>query len=220
MLTRRGMLFTAALSTTLRSQAVDRTFSNEVFEAVWTAVRDQFYDPNIRGVNWTEIKKEFAPRVTLCTSRDQLLRLLQDMLRRVHNSHVFLYSREEWNLRQNILPFSFDRVERRVFIRDIFQTRSLDAEQQYRFGDEILSVDQIPIEKLEPMSLAKIQNVKGNPNFGATGSIADVRLRRGKQIFVAKARRFARPQEFENVVLSEPAAGVSVCVCLRSNQPS
>ncbi|MBV9183039.1 MAG: hypothetical protein JO356_17175, partial [Acidobacteria bacterium] len=168
----------------LRGQGVNSVLFGQVFGAVWSAVRDQFYDPNTWGVDWLKIKKEFAQRVSLCNSREELLALLQDMLRRLHNSHVFLYSREEWDLRQNVLPFSFDRLGHRIFIREPLQPKVADRPQQCRLGDEILSINQAPVENLQPYSLATIQNVQGNPNFGPAGSVAELTLRLAGRTFI------------------------------------
>lgn len=209
-MTRRGIVFAGLFGPLLRAQEADPALFGQVFEAVWIAVRDQFYDPSTRGVNWLDIKKEFAPRVSLCTSRQQLLNLLRDMLRRLHNSHIFFYSREEWDLRQNILPFSFERLGERVFIRELLQPKIAQDAPQYRFGDEILSVDEAPLENLQPISLATLQNVEGNPNFGLAASLADLRVRRGGKTFIVKARRVTRPRGVQNVVVAEPVHGISV----------
>jgi C-terminal processing protease CtpA/Prc len=208
--TRREILLAGLVGPLLRAQGAGPDLFSQVFEAVWIAVRDQFYDPNTRGVDWLEIKKEFAPRVSLCTSRQQLLNMLRDMLRRLHNSHIFFYSREEWDLRQNILPFSFERLGERVFIRELLQPKVADDAPQYRFGDEILSVDQIPLENLQPISLATLQDVEGNPNFGPAASVTELNIRRGGKTFIVKARRVTLPRGFQNVLLSEPVPGITV----------
>jgi len=209
-MTRREILVAGLFGSLLRGQEVESALFGGVFEAVWIAVRDQFYDPNTRGVDWVEIKKEFGPRVSLCTSRKQLLNLLRGMLRRLHNSHIFLYSREEWDLRQNILPFSFERVGERVFIRELLQPNVAGDAPQYRFGDEILAVDRAPLGNLQPISVATLQNVEANPNFGPAASVAEVSIRRAGKTFIVKARRVTRPRGFRNVVMAEPVHGIKV----------
>src|SRR5579884_4283719 len=128
---RRELLLAGLIGSLLRGQVEDAALFKQVFEAVWTAVRDQFYDPNTRGVDWIEIKRKFAPRVSACSSRQQLLTLLREMLRRLHNSHIFLYSREEWDLRENILPFNFDRLGDRVFIRELLHPKAPDDQRRF-----------------------------------------------------------------------------------------
>jgi C-terminal processing protease CtpA/Prc len=218
-MTRRDILLAGLVGILLRvpRAAAAPALFDEVFEAVWIAVRDQFYDPNTRGVDWLEIKKEFAPRVSRCTSRQQLLNVLRDMLRRLHNSHIFLYSREEWDLRQNILPFSFERLGKRVFIRELLQLKIADDTAQYKYGDEILSIDQTPLDNLQAISLATLQNVEGNLNFGPGASVAELNIRRNGKTFIVKARRVTRPLGFQNVVISKPEPGISVLRMLTLN---
>ena len=201
LITRRNAFFAALSFPIFGGQSTNEALNDRVFEAVWEGVRDEFYDPNTRGVDWLGVKKEFRPRAQACTSREQLLSVLREMLNRLHNSHIFLYSREEWDLLQNVLPFCFDRSSGRIFVRYEFQSRTLATAKQFEFGDEILSVDGTDAHKLRPVTLAKLQEVVGNPNFGPADSIAEVQIRRRGQIAFVKARRVARPAGFESVVL-------------------
>jgi C-terminal processing protease CtpA/Prc len=207
---RRELLLAGLIGSVLRAQADDPALFGQVFEAVWTAVRDQFYDPNTRGLDWVEIKRKFAPRVSACTSRQQLLTLLRDMLGRLHNSHIFLYSREEWDLSENILPFNFDRLGDRVFIRELLRPKTADDSTQFRFGDEIPSVDQLPPGRLHPYSLATLQEVKGNPNFGPAASVAVVNIRRAGKTSTFRTRRVMRKQDLQNALIAEPLDGIKV----------
>ena len=207
---RRDLLLAGFIGSVLSAQVDDGALFGQIFEAVWSAVRDQFYDPNTRGLDWVEIKSKFAPRVSACTSRQQLLTLLRDMLGRLHNSHIFLYSREEWDSRENILPFNFDRVGDRVFIRELLQPKTTDHSTQFRFGDEILSVDKLPPESLQPHSLATLQEVKGNPNFGPAASIAEVSIRRSGKTFTFRTRRVTRKRDLQNAVIAEPLDGIKM----------
>lgn len=207
---RRELLLVGLIGSLLRGQVEDAALFKQVFEAVWTAVRDQFYDPNTRGVDWIEIKRKFAPRVSACSSRQQLLTLLREMLRRLHNSHIFLYSREEWDLRENILPFNFDRLGDRVFIRELLHPKAPDDSTPFRLGDEILSVDQLPPGSLQPYSLATLQEVKGNPNFGPAASVAEVSIRRAGKTYNCRIRRVMRTRDLRNAVIAEPLSGIKV----------
>jgi carboxyl-terminal processing protease len=195
---------------TLRAQGTDTGLFNEVFEAVWQAVRDKFYDPRTRGIDWLQVREEFAPRVSLCTSRTQLLSLLREMLGRLHNSHIFLYSREEWDLRQNILPLNFERSSGELFIRNCLRVKGEDAPTDLQFGDQILSVDGVAAQNLRPISLANLQDVTQNPNFGTAGSVAELRIRRGSKIIDVKARRVKRPSEIDSLLIEYKASGVAV----------
>ncbi len=209
LISRRRLLSSACLIPLVYGQALDSTLSLRVFDAVWTGVRDEFYDPKTRGVDWSKVYVEVRPRVQACTSRQQLLLVLRQMLSRLHNSHISLYSREEWDLHQNILPFCFDVLGSRVFVRYELTSKDPQIGKQFQFGDEILSVDGVEANKLRPLTLARLEEIYGNPNFGPAGSVAKVHVRRRGSTTIIKAQRVTRPTGFETAVLEHRSAAVA-----------
>jgi C-terminal processing protease CtpA/Prc len=183
-----------------------------ILEAVWENARVVFYDPQMRGVDWKAVRDEFLPRAAACGSDEQLLSLLREMLSRLRNSHIFLYSEEEWSWRGNTLPFCFDRAADRVFVRYVLRNHDSTALAALKFGDEIVAVDGVSANALRPLTLARLEAVKGNPNFGPSGSSAKVEIRRGRSRATVEVRRVARPAGFEAVLLERPRPNV---VCLR-----
>ncbi len=208
-MTRRKLLLATVTLPVLRGEGLNSEISERIFEAVWQGVRDEFYDPNTRGVDWLRLKDEFRPRVMECASNEQLLILLREMLSRLRNSHIFLYSREEWALRENILPFCFDLLDGRVFIRYGLRGKQLRPELPFDFGDEVISVDDVHAERLRPVTLSRLESVIGNPNFGPPNSIAEIEIRRRGQNRIVRCSRVARPAGFETVVLEHPRANIS-----------
>lgn len=205
---RREFLLSTLAPPLLNSQVQPPEASVRILEAVWQGARDQFYDPQMRGVDWIAVKEEFLPRVRASTSEEQLLTLLRQMLSRLRNSHIFLYSREEWTWRSNILPFCFDRLASRVFVRCVLHGRDSTALAPLQFGDEIVAVDGVPADKLLPLTLARLDPIKGNPNFGPPGSIAEVEIRRMARRSVVKAARIARPAGFDAAILERPRSNI------------
>ena len=131
------------------------------------------------------------------------------MLSRLHNSHLSLPSREEWDLHENMLPFCFDTLGSRVFVRYELTSRNSKIVKQFHFGDEILSVDGVEANKLQPLTLARLEEVYGNPNFGPPGSLAEVQIRRRGVTAVVKALRVTRPTGFETAVLEHLRADIA-----------
>ncbi len=192
------------LSTLLLNARQRTPEANErLLEAVWRGARDRFYDPGMRGVNWDAVRTEFLPKARACSTNEQLAGVLRDMLSRLRNSHIFLYSRQEWDWRKNMLPFLFDRVGQRVFVRYVPKTT-----EDPRPGDEVASVDGLPAKALRPVTLARLEPVLDNPYFGPANSEATLRVCRKGRTFESRAKRIARARELKAVISERPRSGV------------
>ncbi len=205
----RRKFLLAALAPPLPNSQERRPEANvRILEAVWQSARDRFYDPQMRGVDWAAVRQEFLPRARASVSDEQLVSLMRDMLSRLRNSHIFLYSREEWNWRRNILPFCFDRVAGRVFVRYVLHGKDSAALAPLQFGDEVVAVDGVPADKLQPLTLTRLDPIKGNPNFGPPGSIAAMEIRRSARRSVVNVGRSARPAGFAAAILEHPRSNI------------
>lgn len=60
---------------------------NEAFEEAWRGLRDNFFDPEMRGVNWQAVHDVFAPRVAAASTPDDMRRLLNLMIGELNASH-------------------------------------------------------------------------------------------------------------------------------------
>jgi tricorn protease len=60
---------------------------NEAFEEAWRGLRDNFFDPEMRGANWQVLHDEFAPRVAASATPDDMRRLLNLMIGELNASH-------------------------------------------------------------------------------------------------------------------------------------
>jgi carboxyl-terminal processing protease len=67
----------------------------EAFEIVWQTVKENHYDPTFGGVDWDQVKVEFAPRVALTRNDMELHLLLQQMLNRLGQSHFTIIPPED-----------------------------------------------------------------------------------------------------------------------------
>ncbi|MBI1302238.1 MAG: hypothetical protein GC172_00340 [Phycisphaera sp.] len=59
----------------------------ETFDAVWTTVRDQHFDPSLNGVDWNAVRDELRPRAEAAKSQSELRGVLQEMLATLGQSH-------------------------------------------------------------------------------------------------------------------------------------
>jgi carboxyl-terminal processing protease len=65
------------------------------FEEVWQTVRDRFYDPQLRGVNWSAVREHYLPDAAQATSEDGLARVINSMLSELRASHTRYYTSDE-----------------------------------------------------------------------------------------------------------------------------
>ena len=57
------------------------------FDAAWTTIRDQHYDPTLNGVDWIAVRDELRARAMEAESDDELREVINDMLSRLGQSH-------------------------------------------------------------------------------------------------------------------------------------
>lgn len=60
----------------------------EVFNLVWTKVRDKHFDPKMNGVDWTAVRKKYEPRVKRVKNDNEFYALLNQMLGELKQSHL------------------------------------------------------------------------------------------------------------------------------------
>ncbi len=142
-----------------------------VFDEVWQTVRDRFYDPGLRGLDWASVRARYASRAAEAGSELALAAVINAMLAELHASHTELYTPAEPAYYQLADIFAgalrrrgLDRVfpggkisypgigiftrvdaEGRVFVTGVID----DAPAQHAgllVGDEILAADGAPFE--------------------------------------------------------------------------
>ena len=75
-------------SSWMASQAVDESASEtlsakdriEILETVWKTINDEYYDPAFNGVNWSEVRERYRPRVEAAKNDDELYIIIKQML--------------------------------------------------------------------------------------------------------------------------------------------
>ena len=60
----------------------------EVFRQAWTYMRDGFYDDKFHGVNWDEVRTQYAPRLAGAQTPAEMRRLLNLMVGELNASHM------------------------------------------------------------------------------------------------------------------------------------
>ena len=75
------------------SQAVSARIAT--FEEVWRTVRDRFYDPDLHGLDWSEVRERYMPDATEASSEEALASVVNNMLSELHASHTRYYTPHE-----------------------------------------------------------------------------------------------------------------------------
>lgn len=72
-------------------EAADSAAST-AFEEVWRTVRDRFYDPHLRGLDWSAVRERYLPGAIQASSEEALASVINSMLSELHASHTRYYT--------------------------------------------------------------------------------------------------------------------------------
>ncbi|HXZ18291.1 MAG TPA: S41 family peptidase [Roseiarcus sp.] len=100
--TRREFLALSAAAALVRpTSAQERALPDKppagaaALDQVWQLVRDRFYDPHLRGLDWPAVRDRFRPAAAEARSRDELADAINAMLATLNASHTRYYTLEE-----------------------------------------------------------------------------------------------------------------------------
>ncbi|HEY0782546.1 MAG TPA: S41 family peptidase [Thermoanaerobaculia bacterium] len=63
-----------------------------IFDAAWSEIDRQFYDPRLRGVDWAAMREKYRPRVAAASSDGPMLVAVRQMLDQLHTSHLGFFA--------------------------------------------------------------------------------------------------------------------------------
>ncbi len=78
-------LSTAGMRTTIDPRQEWR----QIFTEAWRHERDFFYDPNMHGVDWEAIRRQYEPMLEDCASRDDVTYVIQEMISELNVGHAY-----------------------------------------------------------------------------------------------------------------------------------
>jgi carboxyl-terminal processing protease len=71
---------------------VTSTQAQATLEQVWTLVRDRFYDPTLKGIDWDAVGATYRAQAGAVDSREELAALVNRMLHELPSSHLGYYT--------------------------------------------------------------------------------------------------------------------------------
>src|SRR5262245_17117620 len=66
-----------------------------VFDQVWRAIYDNYYDKYFRGIDWRSQREIFRPQAEAAHNSAELYRVLRQMIGRLGDAHTRVYMPEE-----------------------------------------------------------------------------------------------------------------------------
>ncbi len=122
----------------------------QIFEESWRLLRDHFYDPTFRGLDWSAAREQFTPLVAGAQTPNDLHTLLNLMVGELRASHLGVSG--GGGLQQDgYIGLQFDRVEqvasgRLRIARIVPDSPAALAGEQITIGDYLLAVNGVPLD--------------------------------------------------------------------------
>lgn len=83
----------------------------QMFEEGWRLLRDYFYDPTFRGLDWSAAREQFAPLVAGAQTHGDFLAILNLMVGELRASHMGAYPTGLTSIEHGYVGLEFDRRE-------------------------------------------------------------------------------------------------------------
>jgi carboxyl-terminal processing protease len=167
-----GAVFLLALSGVFHAPGITAPSLAGVYQELWETVRDNFYDPKLRGLDWQAIHERYAPLVDGAQTTSQFATIVNQMLGELRTSHTHYYTSQDpeyfqlagifWPvLEHKLKPFLRNgrpdyagigiftvSVGGKTFVSSMLSGFP-GAIGGLRLGDEILFIDGKPFEPIE-----------------------------------------------------------------------
>ncbi len=138
---------TASVPTSAPMPREDRL---RIFDQVWRAVNDNYYDKRFKGIDWRMQRDLYRPQAETARNSAELYRVLRQMIGKLGDAHTRIYSPEDGFDRHRPSGTTVGVIVRRIDGRPVVtwvDPSSEAARQGVRAGFQVLSVDGLSIEK-------------------------------------------------------------------------
>jgi len=121
-----------------------------VFDQVWRAIYDNYYDKRYRGVDWRLQRETFRPQAEASRNNAELYRVLRQMIGKLGDAHTRIYAPEDGFDRNRPSGTTVGVAVRRIDGKPVVtwvDPGSEAARQGIRPGFTVTRVDGMPVEK-------------------------------------------------------------------------
>jgi len=123
----------------------------QIFDECWRMLRDRFYDPTFRGLDWSAAREQFAPLAAGAQTPSELYQIINLMVGELRASHLGA-SGGYWPIQNGYIGLLFDPVEQAAtgrlkiaaIIPDSPAALAGDG-APIQVGDELLAVDGVEL---------------------------------------------------------------------------
>jgi carboxyl-terminal processing protease len=123
----------------------------QVFDEVWSAVNERYYDQRFNGQNWQALRDQYRPLAARTRNQTELYKLLKKMLSRLRDAHTKVYSPNERIDWQNTQVITMGISVREISGMAVITSVERDSQAQYsgiKVGDRIITVDGEPVQAI------------------------------------------------------------------------
>jgi tricorn protease len=116
----------------------------QMFVDGWRIQRDFFYDPNMHGVDWPAVRKQYGDLLDQCVTRWDLNYLLGEMIGEINASHTYRWggdSESAESLNVGLLGCDFDLVNGHYKISHIIDGAAWDSEARSPLNEPGLNIE-------------------------------------------------------------------------------
>src|SRR5205085_3161514 len=140
------------------SSSATREGRLRIFDEVWEQVRERYFDPSMRGVDWQELRRSLRPRAAEARDESELYAVLTRMLGSLQDPHTRVFAPGEsadWRVQRYVsVGVSVREIAGEVVVTDV--ERDSDAARAgLRAGDAVVSVGGEEAEDLIARRLAE-----------------------------------------------------------------
>jgi Tol biopolymer transport system component/C-terminal processing protease CtpA/Prc len=123
----------------------------QIFDECWRELRDRFYDPTFRGLDWSAARAQFAPLAAGAQTPSELYQIINLMVGELRASHLGA-SGGYWPVQNGYIGLLFDPLEQAATGRMLISSVIPDGpaalasdSEPIQPGDELLAVDGVEL---------------------------------------------------------------------------
>ena len=161
--------FGAGFSICAQSDTAKRA---EIFDEVWNAINEKYYDANFNGVNWTEVGKKYRVRLEKVSDEKSFYILLDQKAGELRDSHTRIYSPAKREQRKKRTRARFGISIKEIENIPVIASVAPDSEAArlgIKTGMQVLSVNGKPIKKV-------IENARRTIGVSSSAQAAEMRV--------------------------------------------
>ncbi len=161
----------------------------QIFTDAWRIERDYFYDPNMHGTNWVQVKDRYMKMMDGAMTREEVDFIIGEMIGELNSSHTYHYGGDVEKIKTEqtgYIGVDWEAAGNYYKIKKIIHGAAWDAEvhspldqsgSDIKEGDFILAVNGIPITT-ETEPYAAFQGLSGKTvelTFNSSASFSNAK---------------------------------------------